>query len=225
MRAQLSRMKIPGGHDRVFKSECAYSFDTAESPGGLFTNLLTLTSVGADYLALDRKRTGGVVYLHTKAHRVARLKEPAATTGSADGGAPVKFGIGVAGGFNVDAPSFDVVSDHSIVVFHGPPEDVTALTKLAHPSQTVNLPSLVTAVADAILAIRDTGVAESAAATWEDVPQVSKYADGLIQEASGLRISPTPSEWKCADCDKCDNLWLNLGDGHIGCGRKNWDGR
>lgn len=29
---------------------------------------------------------------------------------------------------------------------------------------------------------------------------------------------------KCEDCDLCTNLWLNLCDGHIGCGRKNWDG-
>lgn len=33
-----------------------------------------------------------------------------------------------------------------------------------------------------------------------------------------------PSGWKCAKCDKTENLWLNLTDGMILCGRRNWDG-
>ncbi len=30
--------------------------------------------------------------------------------------------------------------------------------------------------------------------------------------------------WKCEDCDLTENLWLNLTDGSILCGRRNWDG-
>jgi ubiquitin carboxyl-terminal hydrolase 5/13 len=222
IRAQLPKLRIPGPHDRVFKSECAYSYHTTESAGGLYTNLATLVSVGAPYVALDRARTGGAVYLHTTAKRVLRAKQPAA----ADAGGPTKLAIGVAGGFAVNEPAFDVVSEHAVVVFTGAPGDGAygPAVRLPHPDGTVGLPSLVTAVVDAVLAVRDTGVSESAAATWEDVPHTSKYADGLIQEASGRRISPRPADWVCGDCDKRDNLWLNLGDGHIGCGRKNWDG-
>jgi ubiquitin carboxyl-terminal hydrolase 5/13 len=29
---------------------------------------------------------------------------------------------------------------------------------------------------------------------------------------------------KCEDCDLTANLWMNMHDGHLGCGRKNWDG-
>jgi hypothetical protein len=44
----------------------------------------------------------------------------------------------------------------------------------------------------------------------------------LQQIDNGVVIPP--SGWKCAKCDKKDNLWLNLTDGMILCGRKNWDG-
>ena len=33
-----------------------------------------------------------------------------------------------------------------------------------------------------------------------------------------------PSGWKCEKCELTDNLWLNLTDGSILCGRKFFDG-
>ena len=33
------------------------------------------------------------------------------------------------------------------------------------------------------------------------------------------------SGWKCAHCDLTSNLWMNLTDGTIVCGRKYFDGR
>jgi ubiquitin carboxyl-terminal hydrolase 5/13 len=61
-------------------------------------------------------------------------------------------------------------------------------------------------------------------AAWiaADKKQVSAYAMSLPQIDNGVVIPP--SRWKCAKCDKKDNLWLNLTDGMILCGRKNWDG-
>ena len=42
------------------------------------------------------------------------------------------------------------------------------------------------------------------------------------------QVDPAPrvghEGWVCARCDKTDNLWLNLTDGVVGCGRRNWDG-
>ncbi|RXG61252.1 Ubiquitin carboxyl-terminal hydrolase 5, partial [Armadillidium vulgare] len=34
----------------------------------------------------------------------------------------------------------------------------------------------------------------------------------------------SPSGWKCSNCDKTDNLWMNLSDGTILCGRRQLDG-
>jgi len=38
------------------------------------------------------------------------------------------------------------------------------------------------------------------------------------------RPSPRRADWKCVSCGASENLWFNLSDGYIGCGRKHWDG-
>jgi len=50
-----------------------------------------------------------------------------------------------------------------------------------------------------------------------------RYAD-IEQLNNGKKIAP--SGWKCEyeNCDKDNNLWLNLTDGSIYCGRKFFDG-
>jgi ubiquitin carboxyl-terminal hydrolase 5/13 len=75
---------------------------------------------------------------------------------------------------------------------------------------------------DAILLADGAERKEQLAAWAADEKQVSAYAMNLQQINNGVVISP--SGWKCAKCDKKDNLWLNLTDGMILCGRKNWDG-
>ena len=62
-----------------------------------------------------------------------------------------------------------------------------------------------------------------AIAAWEgDKRKVSQYADSLKQLDNGVRIPP--SGWKCSRCDLTTNLWLNLTDGSILCGRRYFDG-
>ena len=59
--------------------------------------------------------------------------------------------------------------------------------------------------------------------SWEgDKRKVSRHADDLKQLDNGVRIPP--SGWKCAKCDLTSNLWLNLTDGSVLCGRRYWDG-
>lgn len=41
VRAGMRGLQPPGHHDKVFKDECMYSFDTPFSPEGLFVNLKT----------------------------------------------------------------------------------------------------------------------------------------------------------------------------------------
>lgn len=51
---------------------------------------------------------------------------------------------------------------------------------------------------------------------------VFRYAESLIQLDNGKKIPPTG--WKCEQCDLTTNLWLNLTDGAILCGRRFFDG-
>jgi uncharacterized UBP type Zn finger protein len=60
-------------------------------------------------------------------------------------------------------------------------------------------------------------------ATWNgDVRQATKHTQTLKQLNNGRKIPQ--SGWKCDQCDLKDNLWLNLTDGAILCGRKFFDG-
>ena len=60
-------------------------------------------------------------------------------------------------------------------------------------------------------------------ATWiAEKRPISAFAYDLQQIENGVQVPP--SGWKCAKCDKVENLWLNLTDGMILCGRRNWDG-
>lgn len=64
---------------------------------------------------------------------------------------------------------------------------------------------------------------EAAAGSWDgEKIQVSKHAENLQQLDNGIKIPP--KNWKCAQCDLTTNLWLNLTDGSILCGRKFFDG-
>ena len=51
---------------------------------------------------------------------------------------------------------------------------------------------------------------------------ISRHAENLVQLNNGKKIAPRG--WKCEQCDLTQNLWLNLTDGSILCGRRFWDG-
>lgn len=64
---------------------------------------------------------------------------------------------------------------------------------------------------------------ESFAGTWDGEARLnSKFAENLVQLNNGKTIPP--SGWKCEECDLTSNLWLNLTDGSILCGRRFFDG-
>ncbi len=64
---------------------------------------------------------------------------------------------------------------------------------------------------------------EMESATWEGEEILpSKHADGLAQLDNGRKIPP--KGWKCERCDLTSNLWMNLTDGAILCGRRFFDG-
>ncbi len=61
------------------------------------------------------------------------------------------------------------------------------------------------------------------AATWEGEEILpSKFAEDLKQLDNGVRIPPRG--WKCQRCDLTSNLWMNLTDGAVLCGRRYHDG-
>ncbi|KAF7996162.1 hypothetical protein HCN44_011493, partial [Aphidius gifuensis] len=76
----------------------------------------------------------------------------------------------------------------------------------------------ITGILEAESAIK-IGEREALAGTWDGEARIiTKHATTLPQLNNGKKIPP--SNWKCETCDLTQNLWLNLTDGSILCGRK-----
>jgi ubiquitin carboxyl-terminal hydrolase 5/13 len=97
-------MKVPAWNDRVRKTECIFSFDSPETPNGLFVSLSTFQGYGNDYIELDYRRNQNPLYLWIKWTKIPKPPAP-----KADGAPenPTKLGIGIEGGFQVEEESFD----------------------------------------------------------------------------------------------------------------------
>lgn len=214
LREVMASARVPTNRDRVYRDECMFSFDTPESPGGLFTSLATWQSFGADYVDLDFTRNGNPLYLRQVWKRVVR--EETANNVKATEKAPSKIAIGVEGGFDVDKKQYETHITNYIVVL---PERAEVML----PSDLV--PTSILLAVDAILKHDGFLKASELAVAWEEEDRkVSKYANNLVQLDTGKKISPDPKRWKCEESGMTENLWLNLATGHIGSGRKNWDG-
>lgn len=211
----LNKIKIPLGGDKVFKDECAYSFDTPESPTGLYICMNTFLGLGKQHVERHCKKSGNTVFLHIKRRRKAIHK---VSEDPPPQKKPTRLAIGVEGGFDANQKTFEFVEETSIVVL----PDWTV-----YPFPNPELPEMVRMSASSILEAEDAlkmeEAAMMAAGTWEgDKKIISKYAESLIQLDNGKKIPPTG--WKCEQCDLTTNLWLNLTDGAILCGRRFFDG-
>ncbi|XP_024959487.1 ubiquitin carboxyl-terminal hydrolase 14 isoform X2 [Cynara cardunculus var. scolymus] len=204
LRTNLSKVRIPEPTNRIYKQECCISFDTPKSEGGLFVDMNTFLAFGKDYVGWNFEKTGNPVYLHIK-----QTKKPIPEDRPLK--KPTLLAIGIDGGFDNQELEYD--ETYNIVIL---PDYVT------FPFPSVALPEKVRLAVDAILIAEGAERKEQVASWTADKKQTSEYALTLKQIDNGVIIPP--SGWKCAKCDKTDNLWLNLTDGMILCGRKLWDG-
>uniref|UniRef100_A0A6P7GSY8 Ubiquitin carboxyl-terminal hydrolase n=1 Tax=Diabrotica virgifera virgifera TaxID=50390 RepID=A0A6P7GSY8_DIAVI len=213
--SHLSKVKVPTVNDKVYKDECVYSFDNPESPTGLYVSLATFIGLGRDHVEKYAK-TYDALFLHLKREKFEIQSPP-------QGDGPEKkitrLAIGVEGGFDPESSKqkFEYKDNYSIVV-------LPSFTTFEWPDD--NLPELVKLSVQAIIDLPSANkLAELQAlsGTWDgEVREVSRHALDLKQIDNGKKIPPTG--WKCEKCDKTDNLWLNLSDGSILCGRKFYDG-
>lgn len=204
LRSNLSRVRIPEPTTRIYKHECCVSFDTPKSEGGLFVDMSTFLAFGKEYVGWNYEKTGNPVYLHIK----QTVKSVAEDRPSKK---PTLLAIGLEGGFDNNEPEYD--ESYQIVLL----PDYLSL-----PFPSVELPEKIRLAVDAILLAESAERKEQVAAWTADKKLTSKYAMELVQLDNGVVVPP--SGWKCSKCDKTENLWLNLTDGTILCGRRNWDG-
>uniref|UniRef100_A0A8C7T1K1 Ubiquitin carboxyl-terminal hydrolase n=1 Tax=Oncorhynchus mykiss TaxID=8022 RepID=A0A8C7T1K1_ONCMY len=146
----LSTIRVPRPGDRVHKDECALSFSSPESEGGLYVCMNSFLGFGSQYVDRHHTRSGQRAYLH-----ISRTRK-----------APVTM----AGLMSADSVS------HALQVQQ-----------------------------------------------WDgEVRAESRHAVKLKQLDNGTKIPP--SGWRCEVCDLQENLWMNLSDGRVFCGRRYFDG-
>nr|DBA26197.1 TPA: hypothetical protein GDO54_010490 [Pyxicephalus adspersus] len=187
----MPTIRVPKSGDRVYKTECAFSYDSPLSEGGLYVCMSTFLGFGREHVERHYRKTGQCVYMHLKRH----IKQKA--TGASGGALPRLINSKL---FLEDEAKLVIFPDHF---------------EIALPN-IEELPALVTIACDAVLNSKSP-YRRLEQESWEEELQVSKFANKLVQIDSGVRIPP--SGWKCAKCDLRENLWLNLTDGSVMCGR------
>jgi len=205
----LSRIRVPTPGDKVFKDECLYSFDSPECATGLYICVNRFLGVGQKYLEKYSKRTDNKIFLHIQRIRkeVENHEVPEKVS---------RLAINVEGGFStIDKSLWQETC--KVVVYPSMAE-----FDLNNPDLPKQVKMSIDGIISAVSATKQAQV-DAVAGTWDgEVLIKSKHAETLEQSANAPRIPP--SGWRCEQCDLNSNLWLNLTDGKILCGRRNFDG-
>ncbi|XP_067851407.1 ubiquitin carboxyl-terminal hydrolase 13 [Heptranchias perlo] len=207
----MPTIRVPRSGDRVYKSECAFSFDSPESEGGLYVCMSTFLGFGREHVERHYRKTGQCVYMHLK----RTIKEKA--TGASGGVLPKRRSprvfLDLEQNNDINTEDYEYEDEAKLVIF--PDHYEISLPNIEE------LPALVTIACDAVLAARSP-YRKPDSDSWEEELKDSKHENNLRQLDNGVRIPP--SGWKCAWCDLRENLWLNLTDGSILCGKWFFDG-
>uniref|UniRef100_A0A8K9V1Y4 Ubiquitin carboxyl-terminal hydrolase n=1 Tax=Oncorhynchus mykiss TaxID=8022 RepID=A0A8K9V1Y4_ONCMY len=193
----MPTIRVPKTGDRVFKSECAFSYDSPESEGGLYVCMNTFLGFGREHVERHYRKTGQSVYMHLKRH----VKEVRNLELNRD--------------FNGD--EYDCEDEAKLVIF--PDHFEIPLPNIEELPALVS--ECVTIACDAVLNAAS-AYKKQEPDSWDEEIQVSKHARSLRQQDNGVRIPP--SGWKCQKCEMKENLWLNLSDGAVLCGKWFFDG-
>ena len=250
--ALAANCRVATVNDPVLNSECAYTFHSPfTSKSGIVVNLKTYTGT-IESLAFNSNNTKTEGEEEGLFVRIVKERVPKETGTDAEmmkdgggGGAtteeekPTKLGIGVEGGFAGEDDKWEIVTKYSVVVLKAPGGDdgdggcPTVVQEIPYDPETA--PDDDDAGwTDSVIKLINSVILHAGITTQQDVKAwqldtdetviVSKYAAELPFVDNGVMVSPNPANWKCEKSGATENLWLNLSDGFIGGGRKNWDG-
>lgn len=127
-----------------------------------------------------------------------------------------RLAINMEGGFSTE--NKESWEESSRIVVYPSLESV----ELNHPDLPLQANLSAAGILTAVSATRQAQV-DAATGTWDgEALVISRHAETLQQNPDPPTVPP--SGWKCEQCDLKTNLWLNLTDGRILCGRRNFDG-
>ncbi|KAI9999721.1 hypothetical protein NQD34_011564 [Periophthalmus magnuspinnatus] len=213
----LSTIRVPKSGDRVHKDECALSFASPESEGGLFVCMNTFLGFGSQYVNRHYARTGQRAYLHITRTRKPKSEDDSnSAAGHPPKKKPTRLAIGIEGGFDVDQDQYE--EDIKVVILPDRQEvtadDLTTMTEVVKERVSRSMAGIMAA---------DSVSHALQVQQWDgEVRQESKHAADLKQLDNGVKIPP--SGWRCEVYDLQENIWMNLTDGKVLCGRRYFDG-
>jgi ubiquitin carboxyl-terminal hydrolase 5/13 len=220
--ATLANVASPS--DVVWNEECAYTFHSPYTTDqGIVVDLNTFVGTCQEMALTTSSR--GIFVRIVKRRQRKENKAGALETVSVE--APTKLALGVEGGFTTEEDQFETVCTTSVVVLEKVGSLVQIAAEIPYTEESKGtFPTMVAISVDSILNHAG-NMLQQDVKTWQldqDDIQVSKYAENLPFVDNGVEISPDPKSWKCESSGATEKLWLNLSDGYIGGGRKNWDG-
>nr|XP_009938350.1 PREDICTED: ubiquitin carboxyl-terminal hydrolase 13 [Opisthocomus hoazin] len=170
----------------------------------------TFLGFGREHIERHYRKTGQCVYVHLK-RRV--IEVPGASGGALPKRRSAKLFLDLETNGDLNSDDFEYEDEAKLVIF--PDHYEISLPNIEE------LPALVTIACDALLSAKSP-YRKQDPDSWEEELQASKHAKTLVQLDNGVRIPP--SGWKCSKCDLRENLWLNLTDGSVLCGKWFFDG-
>uniref|UniRef100_A0A8C4E3K6 Ubiquitin carboxyl-terminal hydrolase n=1 Tax=Dicentrarchus labrax TaxID=13489 RepID=A0A8C4E3K6_DICLA len=198
----LSTIRVPKPGDRVHKDECALSFSSPESEGGLYVCMNSFLGFGSQYVDRHHARTGQRAYFH-----ITRTRKTKVTQGSSfETGLylpPLLFLVcpGIEGGFDVEQEQYE--------------EDV----------KVVILPDRQEVTSEDLGTIDSFSVFYLTKPTRASRNERAKYLFLHLSLGNLCNLSFLHrSGWRCDVCDLQENIWMNLTDGKVLCGRRYFDG-
>lgn len=210
MSQQVEKVRIPTCVDKVYKDDCIYCFDTPESENGLYICLNTFLGLCRKHVEIYSSRSSFYIFLNLK-----RIKKDVESKPEPEK-VPTKLAIGLEGGFDVSGKKYEYEEHNSIVLL----PQFTVIPLRTDLPDTIQFSISCILEADAA-SLREE--AEAMAGTWDGMQrEITKHAYTLQQLDNGVKIPP--KDWQCQVCGLKENLWLNLTDGSIHCGRKYFNG-
>ncbi|TRY95158.1 hypothetical protein DNTS_034675 [Danionella cerebrum] len=114
----LSTIRVPRPGDRVHKDECAFSFSSPESEGGLYVCMNSFLGYGSKYVDRHHAKTGQKAYLHiTRTRKTQKEEDLNSGSGDPPKKKPTRLAIGIEGGFDVEQEQYD--EEFKVVLFPG----------------------------------------------------------------------------------------------------------
>eukprot|EP01054_Gregarina_sp_Poly1_P003789 Gregarina_sp_Poly_1__3788@NODE_2125_length_2634_cov_101_701208_g1368_i0_p1_GENE_NODE_2125_length_2634_cov_101_701208_g1368_i0NODE_2125_length_2634_cov_101_701208_g1368_i0_p1_ORF_typecomplete_len813_score132_17UCH/PF00443_29/2_6e13UCH/PF00443_29/2_2e19zfUBP/PF02148_19/1_5e10UCH_1/PF13423_6/12UCH_1/PF13423_6/2_3e08UBA/PF00627_31/1_3e04UBA/PF00627_31/6_7e02UBA/PF00627_31/0_0001DUF3203/PF11462_8/0_47_NODE_2125_length_2634_cov_101_701208_g1368_i0532491 len=222
----------------VSETECLYSASQSLrnsvdllTPNGCcksqFLNLRTLKFVSQDFIPVDariseRYFSDGKPIFYLEIRREKKWKHNSEVEEEARKLAETSALI-AAGSANVNGLTSGVLYTE-ILTYHilsHPEGRIVDLPQNQNDWFQLLPPGLAKQLRDIVACIRSIKHIEIESALF-DAEGAQRVVDDIRMDPNSAKVLVAPQEWQCQFCGKKKNLWLNLSDGYIGCGRRQY---